>query len=98
MNQLEKQFKKRENLNLELNEAQTIQMAISTLQNVPYYLNQIFNITSEQVISSDFKATDLEVAVVSKSRPKFTKISAEEIEEHLNAISTKDQKVYNIIT
>ena len=42
------------------------------------------------MISSDFKANDLEVAVVSKLRPKFTKLTAEEIEEHLNAISTKD--------
>jgi len=75
MNQLEKSFKKKENLYSEMSENETIQMAIATLQNV---------------ISSDFKATDLEVGVVSKSRPKFVKLTAEEIEEHLNAISVKD--------
>jgi len=75
MNQLEKQFKKKENVHAEMSENETIQMAIATLQNV---------------ISSDFKSTDLEVGVVSKSRPKFIKLTPEEIEEHLNAISTKD--------
>jgi 20S proteasome subunit alpha 1 len=75
MNQLEKAFKKNEKKHLEMDEKETIQTAIATLQNV---------------ISSDFKATDIEVGVVSKSRPKFTKLSAEEIEQHLNSISQKD--------
>jgi len=58
-----------------MDEKETIQCAIATLQNV---------------ISSDFKATDVEVGVVSKSRPKFQKLSVEEIESHLNAIAQKD--------
>lgn len=75
VNYLEKQIKKRNETKEVLNDAQTIQLAITTLQNV---------------LSSDFKATDLEVAIVSKREKVFRKLRPDEIEEHLNAIANKD--------
>jgi 20S proteasome subunit alpha 1 len=42
------------------------------------------------VLSSDFKASDLEVAVVGEHDPKFKLLSNEEIDAHLTAIAEKD--------
>jgi 20S proteasome subunit alpha 1 len=58
----------------QLNLDQTIQLAISTLQ---------------AVISSDFKATDVEIGVVSKSNPFFRTLTPDEIDSHLVAIAER---------
>jgi len=57
------------------NMKQAIELAIITLQNV---------------VGSDLKPSDLEVAVVSKANPKFTTLGEAEIETHLTAISERD--------
>jgi len=54
---------------------ETIRKAIGTLQ---------------KVLSADFKATDIEVGVVSGAKPEFRTLSATEIEEHLTAIAEAD--------
>merc|ERR1712070_831732 len=51
-----------------LPEAETIQQAIACLQSV---------------MGMDFKSSDIEVGVVSKSRPGFTRLSEAEIDNHL---------------
>ena len=52
-----------------------IQTAISALQNV---------------LAEDFKATEIEVGVVSQDRMEFRVLSVNEVEDHLTAISEKD--------
>lgn len=59
----------------EMSEEETIQAAISTLQSV---------------LSADLKAPEIEVAVVSAARPKFTVLAEDVVEEHLNSIAEKD--------
>ena len=55
---------------------EAIQTAISALQNV---------------LSEDLKATEIQVGVVSESNGgAFRTLSADEIEEHLTAISERD--------
>jgi len=71
VNALEKKFKKDTTLSYE----DTVQMAITTLQNV---------------LSADFKPTDIEVGVVSKEHPTFRSLSEAEIEGFLTKISEKD--------
>ncbi|GAB0495984.1 hypothetical protein I4F81_009019 [Pyropia yezoensis] len=73
VNYLEKKLK--DSPTSELSEADTIQMAIASLQ---------------AVIATDFKARDIEVAVVSAKRPKFTVLSDEDVEMHLTVLSEKD--------
>eukprot|EP00331_Platyophrya_macrostoma_P022005 CAMPEP_0176440124 /NCGR_PEP_ID=MMETSP0127-20121128/20375_1 /TAXON_ID=938130 /ORGANISM="Platyophrya macrostoma, Strain WH" /LENGTH=249 /DNA_ID=CAMNT_0017824571 /DNA_START=30 /DNA_END=782 /DNA_ORIENTATION=- len=74
-NYLAKQFKKKEDLHTTYSDNETIQLAIGTLQNV---------------LSTDFKSTDIEVGIISRREKKFRKLTPLEIEEHLNALSSKD--------
>jgi len=59
----------------ELTRKETIEEAINTLQTV---------------LGQDFKSGDVEVGVVSKDNAKFTRLTEEEIEEHLVSIAEKD--------
>lgn len=61
--------------NPEFSYAETVQTAIAALQ---------------QVISEDFKATEIEVGVVRSSDTTFKVLSPEEVEEHLTAISERE--------
>lgn len=60
---------------LTLTQSETIQQAIGCLQ---------------AVMGMDFKPTDIEVGVVSKSKPGFARLTEQEIDGHLNAIAEKD--------
>jgi len=60
---------------IEFTESETIQQAIGCLQ---------------AVMGMDFKATDIEVGIVSKSRRGFQRLNETEIDGHLNAIAEKD--------
>eukprot|EP00744_Colponema_vietnamica_P000435 GILI01000785.1.p1 GENE.GILI01000785.1~~GILI01000785.1.p1 ORF type:complete len:247 (-),score=83.64 GILI01000785.1:280-1020(-) len=53
----------------------TVQTAIMCLQNV---------------VALEFKPSDIEVAVASADSPRFKKLTAEEVEAHLNAIAERD--------
>lgn len=44
----------------------------------------------QTVLGFDFKSYDCEVAVVSKARPKFTRLTMEQIDMHLNNIAERD--------
>jgi len=58
-----------------LNTNECIQMAISSFQSI---------------MSVDFKASELEVGVVTMKNPKFTLLSIPEIDQHLTAIAERD--------
>jgi len=60
---------------LQLTQTELVRLAIDALQTV---------------LSLDLKPADIEVAVVSKDKPKFTVLSEQEIDEHLTAIAEKD--------
>jgi len=47
-------------------------------------------LTLQTVIGSDLKASDIEVAVVTKQNPKFTVLSDDQVEAHLSALSERD--------
>mmetsp|Transcript_9562 Transcript_9562/g.15684 ORF Transcript_9562/g.15684 Transcript_9562/m.15684 type:complete len:247 (+) Transcript_9562:70-810(+) len=58
-----------------LNFSDTVQLGIATLQSV---------------LSADFKASEIEVGVVRTSDPVFRRLSPEEIDHHLTALSERD--------
>lgn len=75
-NFLQNKFKTKEGeAPIELSESDTIQTAIAALQNV---------------LSADFKPEEIEVAVVSKTKPKFHLLTAKEVEDHLTALAERD--------
>lgn len=59
----------------QLSRDEAIQMAIATLQ---------------AVLSMDFKATDVEIGVVSKENPRFTLLTPQEIDAQLTRLAERD--------
>lgn len=59
----------------ELDFGETVQLAIQSLQSV---------------LSQEFKANEIEVAVVSKDDPKFRILSGEQVEHYLTILAEKD--------
>jgi len=59
----------------QLTRDEAIQMALATLQ---------------AVLSMDFKATDVEIGVVSKENPRFTLLTAQEIDAQLTRLAERD--------
>jgi len=47
-------------------------------------------VSLQTVIGSDLKASDIEVAVVTKQNPKFTVLAESEVESYLTSISDRD--------
>jgi 20S proteasome subunit alpha 1 len=41
------------------------------------------------VISSDFKASEIEVGIATKENPRFRKLTEQEIENYLNELADK---------
>jgi len=75
VNHLEKRINKRTDKFAELSEKETIQESIKCLQSV---------------LGEDFKATDIEVGLVSARNRKFRKLNQDEIKGHLNEIQEID--------
>jgi 20S proteasome subunit alpha 1 len=59
----------------DLSEEEAVKLAVTALQTV---------------IGQEFKANDIEIGVATTKNPKFTKLSAEQIEFYLNEVSKKD--------
>ncbi|KAF1750960.1 hypothetical protein GCK72_017511 [Caenorhabditis remanei] len=59
----------------ELNSTETVELAIEALQNS---------------LGIDVRSKDLEVVVVSKENTKFTKLTNDQVEHHLNQIANRD--------
>lgn len=70
-NYLEKKLKAKSSYN----EAEAVELAITTLQNC---------------VGSDLKPHEIEVAICSTRNPKFVNLSEEQIDQHLTAISDRD--------
>jgi len=68
---LENKFKKK----LELDQKQTIQLAINCMQTI---------------LSTELKKTDIEVGIVTIADPLFRRLEEDKIEEHLTEISERD--------
>lgn len=71
-NHLEKKLARGE---VHLNTAETIQLAVSSLQSV---------------LSADFKPKEIEIGIVTKENPRFRKLTPDEIDEVLSAIVQRD--------
>ncbi len=74
-NQLEKYFKGLQSDKKTVGGKETVITALDMLQNV---------------VGSDFKATDVEIGVVSKDDPMFRTLEEAEIEQYLAIIADKD--------
>lgn len=74
-NHLEKQFKKEGSNAVKLNRNGPIELAITTLNTV---------------LATDFKATEIEIGVVSNDHPEFKVLTTEEIDAHLQRIGDQD--------
>ena len=75
INHMEKQFRQKPDLDKTMSETETVKLAVSTLQ---------------AVVGQEFKATDIEVGIVTKAQPKFRTLTVAEIEGYLNAIQRFD--------
>ncbi len=84
VNHLEKKINKRSDKFSELSEKETIQEAIKCLQSVSIFFGK------KKVLGEDFKATDIEVGLVSKRDRRFRKLATDEIKGHLNEIQEID--------
>jgi len=67
--------KLKKNNNGGFSEDEAVEMAITCLQSI---------------LSADFKSTDLEIGIVSKTHPDFRKLTTEDIDVHLTRIAEKD--------
>jgi len=77
-NYLEKAFKKESSDQMKALESGTqgtVEMAITTLSTV---------------LATDLKANEIELAVVSRENPKFTRLTDEEVDAHLQRIAERD--------
>jgi 20S proteasome subunit alpha 1 len=97
-NYFEKYVRKEKEKNVEpfkLNDEDTIRLAIDSLQNVKKFrlfsTSQIGSWFSRgQILSEEFKNTDIEVGYVSKTEREFRKLTTDEIERHLVFLQSRD--------
>ena len=75
MSSLEKMFKDDKMDSSKLNERQTVEAAIESLQ---------------KVLGVDFKPNQVEVAIVTKEDSRFRLLTEKEIDDYLNSIADKD--------
>jgi len=79
-NWFEKKLKKKKDTNKNVkelggNESETIQLAISCLQNC---------------LNAELKKTDVEIGIVTAENPKFRLLTEDQIEQHLSEIADRD--------